>query len=207
MHLRRKIAGISLFFIIASALITFLLALTSDYKYNLLTLTGAEEYRESLIEDLSINDNLFLLTPKLFLNYKINKLEYVEVTKIERVLPNEVFITVKTNNPEFCDSGNLYFTESILEKSVQVERLCLDAPKILNYSSFDDFELFMKEYQALQVTFLDKVMSVETNSNYFSFIMNDGTTIDVYLSDFSKVNYYLSYQINNSYLDLRPKYS
>lgn len=206
MHLIRKIAMVSLFFIVVSAVLTFVLALTSDYKYNRLTITGADAYRSDLIEDLSIDDNYFLLTPKVLLNYKINKLEYVNKIEVLRVLPNEVFITVTPNTPDFCDDENLYFSESSVPKSLQVDSMCLNVPKILNYSEFD-FEVFMDEYRMLESDIIDNVASVEVSSNFYIITMTDETVIEVYLNDFQKVNNYKEYKIVNQYLDLRPKYS
>jgi len=207
MYLRRKIAITSIVFILLSISLTFVLALTSDYKYNDVSYNGAVEQKKQLIDDLDIENSFFLLTPKVYLNYKLKGLEYIDSVEIDRVLPNEVEISFKTTNPKFCDDETLYFIEQTFEKSVQNENLCVSTPEIVNYSEFSDYIAFVEEYKNLSIDFRFNVEKVESIDNYFEFTMSDGLVINIFLEDFSNLNKYSEYQVTDLYLDLRPKYS
>lgn len=207
MHLRRRIALTSITFIVISIALTFVLALLSDYKYNFVTYTGDVEQRKQLEDDLNIDDKYFLLTPKLYLNYRLNNLEYIDSSRVDRVLPNEVNITYKMAIPSFCDSDYMYFTNLSLEKDVNNESICLGIPEIVNYTEFTEYTVFVEEFKSLSIDFRYNILSTEVIDNYYRFIMTDDLVIDVFLNDFNKLNSYDEYISTNGYLDLRPKYS
>lgn len=207
MYLRRKIAITSIGFILLSVILTFVLAITSDYKYNVVTLNGPVEQRNQLQTDLSIEDNYFLLTPKLFLSYKMKNMEYIESVQIDRVLPNGVTIDYKIANPLFCDDETIYYVEQSLTKDVHNASLCVTTPTINNYGEFEDYIEFANAYSLLNIEFRYNLQDVESIDNYFKFTMIDGLVIDVYLSEFDNLNRYDEYIASNQYLDLRPKYS
>jgi len=207
MYLRKNILISSLAFIVLSAALTITLALMSEYKYNVVTYIGDAEHKKQLQEDLDIEDKYFLLTPGLYLNFKLKNLEYVDSVSINRVLPNKVTIQYSSRLPIFCDDNSMYFENSSLEKDVNNQGVCLNIPIIQDYESFEDYQGFVSEYRKLGIDFRYNLSEVEEIDNYYQFTMKDGLVIKVYLNDFQKLNNFDEYQPIDLKLDLRPKYS
>lgn len=206
MQLKRKLAIVSIVFVVVSAVLTFVLAITSEFKFNAVTYTGDETHMEQLEDDLSLESAYFLLSPKLYINYKINQLEYISDAEIERVLPNEVFITYTVNSPLFCDANKIYFKSQILDINDENAEACSGLP-IINYSSIDEYELFGDSYNNLDESVREDVVEIEKITNYYRFTMTEDLVIDVYLDDIELLNNYDEYKVVESYIDLRPKYS
>lgn len=207
MSLRKNILLTSLIFIVLATAITFVLALLSEYKYNVVSYVGDPEHRNQLQDDLDIDDKYFLLTPKLYINFKLRGLEYVEDVNIDRVMPNQVTVDYNIVSPLFCDSESMYFTNSSLLKDVNNQGECLNIPKIIEFESFDNYFEFVEAYKKLGIDFRYNLSTVEEIDNYYEFTMNDGLVIKVFLNDFDKLNKFDEYMTENNMLDLRPKYS
>lgn len=207
MSLRKNILLTSLIFIVLATAITFVLALLSEYKYNVVSYVGDPEHRNQLQDDLDIDDKYFLLTPKLYINFKLRGLEYVEDVNIDRVMPNQVTVDYNIVSPLFCDSESMYFTNSSLLKDVNNQGECLNIPKIIEFESFDNYLEFVEAYKKLGIDFRYNLSTVEEIDNYYEFTMNDGLVIKVFLNDFDKLNKFDEYMTENNMLDLRPKYS
>ncbi len=207
MQLRRRVALTSIVFFVVSLVLTLALVMSSEYRLNDISYIGEEELQAQVIDDLNIEGNYFLLTPKMYVEYRLNRLEYVKNASVEKELPNLITISYETNTPSFCDTDFVYFAEYTVPRTEENESMCFTVPEIEQIERFNQFEDFVKEYEQLLGAFRDDVSSVISVDNYYLFTMKDTLTIKVFLEDFNKLNNYSYYQTDDNELDLRPNYS
>ncbi|XMB66187.1 FtsQ-type POTRA domain-containing protein [Mycoplasmatota bacterium zrk1] len=212
MKIEKKIGVIVVSFFLIFIFVTLFIVLTSEYKFNNISINGAQILEEKLIDDIDLENNYFLFSPKFSVNHKLSKLGYISDYTVDREFPNKLEINVEIENVLLCSNDSIVFDDYQIGRDAGLDSLCLDKPVVKNLIEMENkLFLILDSYGDIvePVKGIIKELNFVDNET-LSFNMSDGITVyltineDKTISDY--LNNYFNYKVEDNIIDLRLKY-
>lgn len=204
MQLHLKMIVTTLLFLLVTALVVVVLTMTSSYKYNDVTITGAGVLEEQLLEDTSLEDDYFIFTQGIVLENKLEKFSYLTSYTYERTLPNVITIEVTTSLPIACTSELLLFESNAIPRTNTVDVLCEDAITIQN--PVEEMQL-ISALLSLDQSIINDITKITFLDSGSVQVLIEESIVNIYVVDLEWLNHYKEFETSDETIELRKNYA